>query len=112
MAHSACLSLAAVKKHGFGSLCFVNPPVFDQCVKCRNLILKIRIKLFGVLRHGRFKDEVLDCPDGSDIASIVAQFQFPPHQLGIILVNGLHADIETKITDGDTLSLLPIVDGG
>jgi len=74
--------------------------------------LRIRIKLYGVLRRDRFKDEVCEYPDGTGIAVIVDHFQFPRHLLGIILVNGQHADIETALDDGDTLSLLPVIDGG
>ncbi len=74
--------------------------------------MKIKVKLFGVLRINRFKEEVCEYPDGTDIGAIVEQFKFPDFQLGIILVNDKHATVETPIKDGDVLSLLPVIGGG
>ncbi len=75
-------------------------------------MMQIRVKLSGAFRVGRFKEEVLECPQGTSIRQVVERLQLPEQILGIVLINGVHADFEDLLRDGDSLTLLPIVDGG
>jgi sulfur carrier protein ThiS len=74
--------------------------------------MQIRLCLYGVFRHNRSAEALRELPAGTRVAAVVESLALPDHLLGIILVNGLHAGLETVLQEGDCLSLLPMVDGG
>lgn len=74
--------------------------------------MKIKVKLVGAFRSGRFKEDVRDCCLGSSVRELVDSLQLPEQILGIVLINGVHAEFEDILQDGDSLTILPILDGG
>lgn len=74
--------------------------------------MNVNVKLHGVFRIDRFVEEVLELPDECRAVEVVERLGLEPILLGIVLVNGRHADVETLLRDGDELSLLPLLDGG
>ncbi len=74
--------------------------------------MKINVKLIGLFQTGRFKQEDRVYPEGSRVEAVVEELQLPWQHFGIILVNGVHAARETVLQEGDSLVLMPIVDGG
>jgi molybdopterin converting factor small subunit len=74
--------------------------------------MRITVKLFATFRKGRFDAEVREVPPGTTVSRIVDDVQLPVRELGIILVNGRHADRSRELSDGDTLALFPLVGGG
>ncbi|WP_305043580.1 MoaD/ThiS family protein [Geoalkalibacter sp.] len=74
--------------------------------------MKIRVKLHGVFRIGRFKDELRDYPAGTRVADVVRELGFSEHLLGTVIVNEVHVSVEQELHDGDCLMILPLLDGG
>jgi molybdopterin converting factor small subunit len=74
--------------------------------------ISVKIKLYGVFRIDRFKERQLDFADGACVDGVVEQLQLNRQLLGIILINDQHAEINSTLADGDTLALLPILEGG
>ena len=74
--------------------------------------MQITIKLSGAFRVGRFKEQIRAYPPGSSIQQVVDSLQLPEQILGIVLINGVHADFADLLRDGDVLTIPPIVDGG
>ncbi len=74
--------------------------------------MEVKIKLSGPFRIGRFKEEVRDYPPGTRVQRVVDDLGLPETLLGIVLINGVHADVNDVLNDGDTLSLLPLLGGG
>ncbi len=74
--------------------------------------MNITVSLHGVFRIDRFKLKKLDYPDCSIVQNIIDDLQIPVKLLGIILINGTHAKAEDMLHDGDTLMLLPLLEGG
>ena len=74
--------------------------------------MQIRICLYGVFRQNRFTETLRELPASTPVAVVVESLALPDHLLGIVLVNGVHASLETLLQEGDCLSLLPMVDGG
>jgi len=74
--------------------------------------MKVRIKLYGVFRIDRFKEEVCDYPPGTTVRAVVEMLRISDQLLGIVLINGVHADVDDLLKEGDVLSLLPILGGG
>lgn len=74
--------------------------------------MEIKVKLIGAFRIDRLKEEVRELPADTMVQDIVDELQIPNRILGIVLVNGVHARVDDMLSDGDILSLLPILGGG
>ena len=74
--------------------------------------IKVTVSLHGIFRIGRFKEQLCDYPSDSSVHNIIDALQIPVKLLGIILINGVHSDAETILHEGDTLMLLPLLEGG
>lgn len=72
----------------------------------------VTVKLFATYRIGRFKIEERDYPAGTTCAGIAADVGLDPAGIGIILVNGRHAEVDHPLQEGDILALFPLVGGG
>ena len=74
--------------------------------------MRVTVKLFANFRVGRFKVEDREIPAGTEIGDIVRSLKIPEEELGIVMVNGRHATLGQPLSEGDTLSLFPLVGGG
>ncbi len=74
--------------------------------------MKINVKLVGLFQTGRFKQADCDYPQDTRVHEVVEDLQLPRQHFGIVLINGVHADREAVLNEGDQLVLMPIVDGG
>jgi len=74
--------------------------------------VSICIKLIGVFRINRFKEEVRTYSAGVTVHEIVEELQLPKQLLGIVVINGIHGTTADVLNDGDTLSFFPLLDGG
>lgn len=74
--------------------------------------MQVKIKLFGVFRIGRFKEQLCEYRDGTTVQQIADDLQLPEQILGIVLINGVHAELGTILRNGDELAILPLFDGG
>ncbi len=72
----------------------------------------INVKLVGLFQTGRFKQKDREYPAGIKVQDVINDLKLPQQHFGIVLVNGVHADIDTVLTEGDHLVIMPIVDGG
>jgi len=72
----------------------------------------VNVKLIGLFQTGRFRQQDRVYPDGTEVRTVVTDLDLPQQHFGIILVNGVHARIDTVLVDRDQLVLMPIVDGG
>jgi sulfur-carrier protein len=75
-------------------------------------MIRITVKLFATLREGRF--EVLErrFAEGVTIGDVLRELVIPEKQATIILVNGRHAELTTRLAEGDVLAIFPPVGGG
>lgn len=74
--------------------------------------MKITVKLVGLFRIGRFKEELLEYSSGMKVVEVIDDLHLPKDVLGILLINGVHASEQDILKEGDTLSILPLLDGG
>ena len=74
--------------------------------------MQITIRLFATFREGRFNETCSSYPAGTTIAAIINALQLPPAQIGMIMCNRRHAELEQILVDGDVLALFPHVGGG
>ena len=74
--------------------------------------MKITVKLFANFRLGRFKIKEQEVLATTTCGDVVASLTIPEPEIGIVLVNGRHAQLDHILSEGDTLSLFPLVGGG
>ena len=74
--------------------------------------MQVLVKLFAGFRDGRFREQLMDLPEGSTPASVAVSLGIDPGEVGIIFINGRKAPEDRKIGEGQKLSLFPVVGGG
>ncbi|WP_027716000.1 MoaD/ThiS family protein [Desulfuromonas sp. TF] len=74
--------------------------------------MEITVKLFATFRTGRFTLENREYPEGTTVRQIVRELEIPESELGILLVNSRHVDLERIMADGETLAIFPLLGGG
>lgn len=74
--------------------------------------MDITIKLVGPFRITRFKEAVREYSFGTCVREVIEELRIPIRLLGIVLINDIHAGVDDVLNDGDTVCLLPFIDGG
>lgn len=74
--------------------------------------MTVTVRLVGVFRINRFKEQQLSLSEGCTVATVIDQLELSRRLLGIILINGRHGGEEDCLHDGDSLSLMPLLEGG
>ena len=77
--------------------------------------MKVNLKLFAGLRQYAQSEDgtsVIELAQGATIADALAHIGVPLDKPRITLLNARHAELDTPLNDGDTLSLFPPVAGG
>lgn len=74
--------------------------------------MKVTIKLVGTFRTGRFKEATREYPPATPVLNLIEEFRIPASLLGTVLINDIHAGVDDYLNDGDTVTLLPFIDGG
>lgn len=74
--------------------------------------MNVKVKLFATFRVGRFDIEDREYPEGTTVEQVVEELQLSQEQLGILMVNSRHVDLDRVLHDGETLAIFPLVGGG
>ena len=72
----------------------------------------LEVKLFATFREGRFRKKKLELPDKSSVADLLEHLKISRDEPGILLVNGTSAVAEKQLSEGDVVSVFPLVSGG
>ncbi len=79
--------------------------------------MSIEIKLFASL--ARYASHPLISADGRmglpspvPVGQIADALNIPRQEIKLIFLNGIHAQMDTKVKDGDRLGLFPAIGGG
>jgi molybdopterin converting factor small subunit len=74
--------------------------------------MQVTVKLFATFRNGRFKIAEQDLPEGTESRAVVLGLGLTEEEIGIIMINGRHGELDQILNPGDVLSLFPLVGGG
>jgi molybdopterin converting factor small subunit len=72
----------------------------------------IKVRLYGVLRIGRFSEDVREVPSGMTARELAEQLQLPDRLVGTVLIRDVHASLDDPLTDGDEVTFLAALTGG
>lgn len=70
----------------------------------------IEVRLFATLREGRFRERQMAFAGRA--GELLGQLGIEAREVGILLVNGNSATVETLLGDGDAVAVFPRVGGG
>lgn len=74
--------------------------------------ITVTVKLFAILRIGRFQERQITVAYGSNIADIIKLLKIPQQDVAFVLCNGKRVELHQCLTAGDVLSLFPLIGGG
>jgi sulfur carrier protein ThiS len=74
--------------------------------------MQITVKLFAQFRDGRFIEQQRECASPFNVAGIVQELGIEEPEVGLIMLNGRHAELASELQDGARLSIFPLVGGG
>lgn len=74
--------------------------------------MEVEVRLFATFRNGRWKSKHFKFDSEISIRDILEQLDIKEEELGIVLVNGRHCDVDSMLKDGDALALFPPIGGG
>ena len=77
--------------------------------------MQITVRLYSILRHRN--GDIVDCleldlPENSTILDVLALLQVPDDLEIVLAVNEEVVKVDTTLSDGDLLALIPAVAGG
>ena len=74
--------------------------------------IKIIVKLFAMLRRGRFDQSVIEGDESMVVRHVVTMLNIPEKEAAILFINSRHAELDTVLHEGDALAIFPPVGGG
>lgn len=75
-------------------------------------MIKVTVKLFASFRLGRFDMEIREYPSATTVADIVRDLNITEADVGILLLNSVHVNLQRQLVDNDVLAIFPLVGGG
>ena len=74
--------------------------------------MKAKIKLFATLRNGRFDISDMELADGTTIFTLINSLNIERKDAAILFINGIHAELDSVIKEGDEVAIFPPIGGG
>jgi molybdopterin converting factor small subunit len=74
--------------------------------------MKVKVKLFALLRQFGPDEQTVELPEGTTIDDIVRSLKLPGTIRLLRIVNGEHRPTDHVLKDGDDLALFPPIAGG
>ena len=74
--------------------------------------MQIEVRCFATLSPHTPKGNRLDLPDGTTAGEAMHILGIRPEDLKLIFVNGVHAEPDRILNDGDRVAFVPAVGGG
>lgn len=74
--------------------------------------MQVTVKLFANFRAGRFVIADREYPSGTRIADVVRELEISEAEIGMIILDNRHAELDCKLDGGESLALFPLLGGG
>lgn len=74
--------------------------------------MDIIVKLFATLSMGRFDEKTMHLPENASVLNLIETVGITSDEAAIVFVNGRHAQMEQRLSEGDTVSIFPPIGGG
>lgn len=75
--------------------------------------MNVEVKLFATFRNGRFKKKNIEIVENErKVRDLLNDLGIKEEEVALIIVNGIHSNVDRKLEEGDVLALFPPVAGG
>ena len=74
--------------------------------------MQLTVKLFAYFRDNRFKQQVMDFPEGTTVETIIRSLEVPLDEVGVTMINSRHCELHQIPLAGDQLAIFPAIGGG
>jgi sulfur carrier protein ThiS len=74
--------------------------------------VSVTIKLFASFQKGRFAIASRAYPESTTVAAIARDLKIPVAEIGVVLVNARHVELDHRPAAGDVLAIFPVIGGG
>jgi sulfur carrier protein ThiS len=74
--------------------------------------MQLTVKLFAYFRDNRFKQQVMEYPDGTTVEDIILSVGVPMDEVGVTMINSRHCELQQMPREGDQLAIFPAIGGG
>lgn len=74
--------------------------------------MKVEVKLFAYFRDNRFKVKSIDFEADTVVSQVIEQLNINHEDVGVTMINGRHCTLATKLSEGDSLGIFPMIGGG
>ncbi|OQY24004.1 MAG: molybdopterin synthase sulfur carrier subunit [Desulfobacteraceae bacterium 4572_35.2] len=75
-------------------------------------MISVTVKLFAQFRNDRFKIEQRDYVEPATTRQILEELKISADELGVLMINNRHAELDQRLTEGDSVGIFPLVGGG
>lgn len=88
-------------------------PALSQLVYTRSMILHLQVRLFASLRKWAKETTLaVEVPDPATIRSALVALGIPENEVMVAMINGMRADFDVTLSEGDDIQLFPLLGGG
>lgn len=74
--------------------------------------MQLTVKLFAYFRDNRFRQTLIDYPEGTTVEEIIRSLGIDIDEVGITMINSRHCSLQQVPAAGDTLAIFPVIGGG
>jgi len=74
--------------------------------------MRVHVRLFATLRHGRFSRQSIELPEGDSVADLLRLLNIPEEEVGMLLLDGRDVALKTKLASDAVISVFPALGGG
>ena len=74
--------------------------------------MKLEVRLFATLREGRGKLLEMELEANTTVSEVLNALKIKQQDVALLLINGKDGNFDTRLSEGDYLSLFPPVGGG
>lgn len=74
--------------------------------------MQLNIRLFAYFRDNRFKERLIDYPEGTTVEAIIGSLGIRIEEVGVTMINSRHCSLQQVPVAGDQLAIFPVIGGG
>ncbi len=74
--------------------------------------MQLTVKLFAYFRDNRFKQQLMDFPEGTTVEDIIRSLGINIDEVGVTMINSRHCAMEHIPAENDQLAIFPAIGGG
>ena len=74
--------------------------------------MRLTVKLFAYFRDNRFKQQVMDYPEGTTVETIIGSLGIPIDEVGVTMINSRPCELTRVPVEGDQVAIFPAIGGG